>query len=155
TDVSPSLTITGTLSSDVDVDVYQFDTTDTAEASTNSYAVEIKFTAPATNNEFVMDVIRGSTCSDTPTGAGTNITSYDWGVNGSSGGVGEAPCGPTAANHCGGTPTCNDSTVCPDHSSRYYVRVYRKGGGTATCDAYTLDVTAHSTTACDFTSSCP
>ena len=39
--------------------------------------------APSPNNEFVMDVIRGSTCTDSPTGGATKITSYDWCVNGS------------------------------------------------------------------------
>jgi len=48
------------------------------------------FTAPAANNEFLMDVIRAAPCSDTPSGPGTAVTSYDWCVagNGPGGGGG-------------------------------------------------------------------
>ncbi len=89
--------------------------------------MSISFTQPSPNNEFVMDVMRGP-CNDTPSGAGTGITSYDWCVNGSGGNKGEAPCGLSTAN----------VPHCADHSSPYYVRVYRKAGATGTCTAYQI-----------------
>jgi hypothetical protein len=61
------------------------DANDIAEANTNSYHVNITFVAPGMNTEFVMDVMRGAPCSNTPSGPGTGITSYDWCVNGTDG----------------------------------------------------------------------
>ena len=141
-DTGAGITVSGTLSSDSDVDFYTFQSTDVAQGTTNSYHVDIHFTAPAPNNEFLMDVIRGSTCVASPTGASASITSYDWCVNGSAAGAGEAPCGPTSANHCA------------DHSSQYYVRVYRKPGATGTCTQYTLSITANGGT-CTPGPTCP
>jgi hypothetical protein len=135
------LTIQGTLSSDTDVDVYTFNTTDTDETTTNSYHVTITFTQPSPNNEFVMDVIRGTACSDTPTGAGVNISSYDWCVNASNATAGEAPCGPTDVHHCA------------SHDSQYFVRVHRAAGVTGTCTPYQITVTGGGGT-CDLTQTC-
>jgi hypothetical protein len=142
-DSGGSITMSGTLSAANDVDFWQFDTTDTNEASTNSYHVSLSFTAPAMNDEFVMDVMRGAACNDAPSGPSTGITSYDWCVNGKSadGTKGEGPCGPTAPAHC------------TDHSSKYFVRVYRKLGATGTCTQYTITATAKGG-ACDFTQQC-
>lgn len=140
------LTITGTLSSASDVDVISFDTVDVNEAGTNSYHVAIAFTSPSPNNEFVMDVMRGDPCSDAPSGAGTNITAYDWCVNGNSGTSppkGELTCGNAAnVNHCN------------NYSSKYYVRIYRKSGATASCTPYALTISAGGG-ACDMNASCP
>jgi hypothetical protein len=142
-----ALTITGTLSSDADVDVYVVTTVDTAEPGTNSYHVSIDITAPAPNDEFLLDVTRGPTCSDAPSGPSSGIVSYDWCVDGSAAGpngpMGEAPCGPKAAVHC------------TDHTSLYYVRVTRKPGATATCSPYTVTITAKGGDPCNFASTCP
>ncbi|APR87407.1 Tryptophan synthase alpha chain [Minicystis rosea] len=150
-DTGAPITIQGTLSSAADVDFWSFDTVDVNEGSTNSYHVRINFTAPATNSEFLMDVIRGDTCTDTPTGAATSIVAYDWCVNGFNGvDTGEAPCGPTASVHCGGLP---GSGVIGTHSSKYYIRVFRKPGATGTCTQYSLSVSA-AAGACDFAQKC-
>ena len=137
------LTLTGTLSSATAVQVYSFTTTDTNEMTTNSYHVSIAFTAPTPNNEFVMDVERSAACNDTPTGGSTNITSYDWCVNATSATAGEAPCGPAIVN----------VSNCADHSSAYFVRVYRKAGATPTCTSYAIAVTGGGGT-CDLTAKC-
>jgi hypothetical protein len=135
------IVIEGTLSSLTDIDYYAFTTTDVDEMTTNSYHVSISFTLPVTNDEFIMDVIRGTPCVDVPTGAGTAITSYDWCVNASNGTIGEAPCGPTGVNHC------------TDYSSPYYLRVYRQAAATPTCTEYQLTVTGGGGT-CDLTQQC-
>jgi hypothetical protein len=89
---------------------------------------------PTTNNEFLMDVEQGTICSDTPSGAATSITSYDWCVDGQSstmvdgGPVGEAPCGAAVTNHC------------TDHSGSYYIRVRRSPSATATCDPWQITI---------------
>jgi hypothetical protein len=138
------LVLQGTLSSATDVDVYAFSTVDIAESGTNSYHVSVSFTQPMPNTEFLMDVIRGGTCSDTPAGAGAAITSYDWCVAGNAAGpIGEAPCDPA-------TPGISH---CADHSSQYYVRVYRNGGASPTCSTYQLTVTGGGG-ACDFSNQC-
>jgi hypothetical protein len=143
TDIGQPLAILGTLSGAGDIDVYTFQASDTPEGNvTNSYHVAISFTAPATNTEFVMDVIRGGACSDTPTGAGTSITSYDWCVAGSAAGpIGEAGCGDTAAVHCG------------NHSIQYWLRVYRAVGATPTCTPYQITIAGGGGT-CDFSQQC-
>src|SRR5262249_50793751 len=97
---------------------WSFDTVDTDEMTTNSYHVSIDFTMPMPNSEFVMDVIRGDTCTDVPSGSGTNVTSYDWCVDGTAPGAGEAPCGMIDMM----------SSQCGDHSSKYFLRVYRQLG---------------------------
>jgi hypothetical protein len=124
------ITVEGTLSSATDIDVYSFTTTDIPGATSNTYHVQVSFTMPAANTEFVMDVERTGTCSDTPTGGAVKITSYDYCVDGQSGMLGENPCGPTATNHC------------DDQSSPYFVRVYRGTSATATCTPYQLTITA-------------
>lgn len=137
-----ALTITGHLSSDTDEDWYTFNTVDTDEVTTNSYHIKIVFTAPVTNNEFVFDVIRGNQCA-APDAAHSNLTSYDWCVDGtgkdaSGNTIGEAACGITAPIHCG------------PHSKPYLIRVHRAAGAKGTCTAYTLAITAKGGGACDF-----
>jgi hypothetical protein len=138
------LVIQGTLSSATDVDVFKFESADIAESGTNSYHVSLSFTQPSPNNEFVMDVMRSPVCSDTPTGAGVAITSYDYCVNGSGPGpIGEGPCGPTTPN----------VPHCADHSSQYYVRVYRNSTASPTCSAYQITITGGGGS-CDFSGQC-
>jgi hypothetical protein len=140
-----STTITGTLSSGSDVDFFKLDTFDTAEGNTNSYHVSIDFTAPTPNTEFLVDVIRiasSGMCSDVPVGPSTGLTTYDWCVDGSSGSQGEAPCSAAGAVQCG------------DHSSQYFLRVYRKPGATGTCTEYAITVTGKGGDPCDFTQKC-
>jgi hypothetical protein len=141
-DTGGTIALTGTLSSANDVDFWSFNSVDANEGSTNSYHVNIHFTAPMPNNEFLMDVIRGGPCVANPTGPGTAITDYDWGVNGQLGTTGEAPCGNVAGQ-----------AHCADHSAMYYVRVYRKAGATATCAQYSISVTAKAG-ASDLTKQC-
>lgn len=139
------LTIKGTLSSATDEDWWRFDTVDSNETSTNSYHIRIEFTAPASNSEFVFDVIRGAKCG-TPDAKHSGLTSYDWCVDGTGtvGGktVGEKSCGATAPIHCG------------PHSKPYLLRVKRATGATGTCTQYNLKVTAKGGAACDFTQAC-
>lgn len=138
------LTLSGTLSSDADVDWWRFNTVDSDEGTTNSYHIKILFTAPATNSEFLFDVIRGGACG-TPDSKHSGLTSYDWCVDGTGPAgskMGEKACGPTAAIHCG------------PHTKAYAVRVRRKPGATGTCSQYTLTVTAKGGGVCDFTQAC-
>jgi hypothetical protein len=140
-----AVTLKGTLSSDADVDWWKFSTVDSDETTTNSYHIKMVFSAPASNSEFVFDVIRGDTCA-TPDAKHSELTSYDWCVDGtgSVGGkaVGEKACGATAAIHCG------------PHSKSYLVRVRRKAGTAGTCTQYALTVTAKGGGTCDFTQAC-
>lgn len=141
-----SVTLSGTLSSENDVDVWTFDTVDTDELTTNSYHLSIDFAAPMPNDEFVMDVIKGDACTDTPSGSSTEITSYDWCVDGR---------GPDGLS--GEVPCANDGTQpvhCNNNSSKYFVRVRRKLGATGTCTQYNIVVTAKGGDACDFTQKC-
>ena len=135
--------LNGTLSSDSDVDVWRLETVDTAQNNTNSYHVSIDFLAPSPNSEFVFDVIRGNACNNAPAGPTTGLTQYDWCVDGTSGTQGEGVCGPQAAVHCA------------DHSSRYFVRVRRKPGATATCNQYSVQVKGNGGGACEFNKKCP
>jgi hypothetical protein len=144
-DTGTPITISGTLSSATDVDVWTFDTVDVNEVTKNSYHVAISFVAPTPNTEFLIDVIQGATCSDAPTGPSTAITAYDWCVNGTNGAtpaIGEASCGPTGPAHCA------------NHSSKYFLRVYRKPGATGTCTQYQIRVSGGGGT-CDVTKKCP
>lgn len=133
--------VTGTLSGANDSDWYQFDASDVAETTTNSYHLSIHLTAPSPNNEFVFDVIRGSNCSGT---AHSAFTDYDWCVDFTSGTLGEAVCSADGDVHCG------------DHTSHYFVRVYRKAGATATCTQYKLSIqgAGASSTACGASDTC-
>src|SRR5205823_1013566 len=111
---------------------------DTAESGTNSYHVAINFTAPTPNNEFVMDGERSKTCNDAPAGSATNITDYDWCVNGTGTDgmgktIGEAPCTTTMGLN---------QPQCGDHSSHYFIHVHRKSSVTGTCAQYSILVTA-------------
>lgn len=145
-DLGSPITFTGTLSADDDVDVWMFNTVDTAEADTNSYHISVDITAPMPNDEFLMDVMRGA-CDDAAMGPATSITSYDWCVDGSfagpNGPEGEASCSATGAIHCN------------DNSSPYFVRVFRKPGAVGTCTAYTLTISAKGGDPCDFSVKCP
>lgn len=137
-----SLNLIGTLSSDTDVDWYKFNTVDSDEGTTNSYHVKIKFTLPADASEFVFDVIRGNQCG-TPDAKHSNLSSYDWCVDGtgtdaSGATIGEQKCGPNGPIHCG------------PHTKMYYVAVHRKVGAAGTCTQYQLTVTAKGTGSCDF-----
>ena len=51
-----------------------------------------------------------------------------WYTNFFAGGVGECPCGPTAANHC------------DDDTAEYHVRVRRTGATAVSCVTYTLEI---------------
>jgi hypothetical protein len=141
-----SLTLTGTLSSDNDVDVWTFDTVDTDEGTTNSYHLSINITSPMPNDEFVMDVIKGDACTDTPTGNLTNLTSYTWCVDGR---------GPDGLS--GEVPCANDGSQpvhCNNYSLKYFVIVRRKLGATGTCTPYNVAITAFGGGPCDFTQKC-
>ena len=143
-----ALNITGRLTSDTDEDWYSFDTTDADNGTQNDYHIKMKFTAPVpTNDEFVFDVIRGDQCDPAPDAAHSNLTDYDWcvdgtGTDGSGTTIGEATCGPTSTIHCG------------PHDKKYLVRVHRKAGAPGTCTEYTLTVTAKGGGTCDFTQAC-
>lgn len=138
-----ALTLTGRLSSDTDEDWYRFETVDADNGAQNDYHIRIRFTAPApSNDEFVFDVIRGSTCASTDA-KHSELTEYDWCVDGAgtdSGGaaIGEGSCGPSTSRHCG------------PHDQSYLVRVHRKAGAVGSCSSYTLTVTAKGGDACDF-----
>jgi hypothetical protein len=142
-DASGSVLLQGTLSADNDVDFWMFTTVDTDELTTNSYHVSIDFTGPTPNAEFLMDVIRGATCTDVPSGASTALIAYDWCVDGTGPNAGEKPCGNNA-----GMSHCNDN------SSVYFVRVYRKPGVMKTCTPYAITATAQGGDACDFATQC-
>jgi hypothetical protein len=141
-----SITLTGTLSAANDVDVWTFDSVDTDELTTNSYHLSIDITSPMPNDEFVIDVIHGDACTDTPSGGSTNITAYDWCVNGR---------GPDGLS--GEIPCANDGTQpvhCNNNSSKYFVFVRRKLGVTGTCTQYNVVVTAAGGDPCDFAQKC-
>ena len=142
-DAGGSVLLQGTLSSDNDVDFWKFNTVDTDQFTTNSYHVSIDFTGPTPNTEFVMDVIRGPACSEVPSGAGSSVVSYDWCVDGSTPGFGEAPCG-----------LIDGASHCNNYSSNYYVRVHRKAGATGSCTSYVIKATATGGDACDFSTQC-
>lgn len=141
-----NVTLSGTLSSATDVDVWVIDTSDTDELTTNSYHVSIDFAAPMPNDEFLMDIVRGDACTDAPSGNASGITSYDWCVDGKSadGLEGEGQC-------------ANDGSLpvhCNDNSSKYFVRVRRKLGASGTCNTYSIVVTGRGGDPCDFTQKC-
>jgi hypothetical protein len=141
-----SITLAGTLSAQNDVDVWTFDTVDIPEINTNSYHLKIDLTAPMPNDEFIIDVIHGDACTDTPSGKSTGITNYSWCVNGR---------GPDGLS--GEIPCANDGSQpvhCNDNSSKYFVFVRRKLGATGTCTQYNVVVTATSADPCDFTQKC-
>lgn len=141
-----NITIQGTLSSATDVDVYEVDTVDTVGTASNDYHVAIAFSSPSPNNEFVMDVERADTCVDAPSGQSTNIVSYDWCVNGN-----DTSSPPNGEGTCGQVMGENQ---CTDHSSKYFIRVYRKSGATATCSQYQISVTAAAGACANFTDTC-
>ncbi len=123
-------TLTGTLSSDADVDWYLINIKDAGEAGKNSYHPQVIFDKNP-GDEFVLVVLRGGDCAKEATSPA--LTSYDFCVNFKDGIVrGEAPCG--AAD---GMPHCNDN------SSAYRIGVKRNPMAKAkTCEAYTLKVRA-------------
>ncbi len=122
-----SRTISGTLSSDTEVDWFALTFTDTAESGTNSFHASIALTSNP-NDEFVFVVV--SACTAAPTAP--QYTSVDTCVNFSNGGAGEAPCGNvTGQNHC------------DDRSIARLVGVMRNPAATTkTCSAYELTIAA-------------
>jgi hypothetical protein len=146
-DTGAPVTFQGTLSAVNDVDFWRVDAVDMPEGGANSFHISIDITAPAPNDEFVMDVTQGEPCVPVPAGPNAGITSYDWCVDGNGGPqvAGEAPCGEGA-----------NLTHCGDHSTPYYIRVYRKLGAMGTCNPYTVTVTGHGgARPCDFSKKCP
>jgi len=143
-DMTGSVLMQGTLSADNDVDFWTFNAVDINETTTNSYHVSIDFAGPTPNAEFLMDVVRGATCADVPSGASTALISYDWCVDGTGTGAGEKSCG-----------SADGQTHCNDNSSLYFVRVYRKPGAMKTCTPYKITATAQGGDACDFAAQCP
>ncbi|MEZ4376310.1 MAG: hypothetical protein R3B07_36230 [Polyangiaceae bacterium] len=142
-----ALNISGRLTSDNDVDWYTFQTDDSDESTTNSYHIQIDFTAPVpANNEFEFAIVRGDACA-TPDASHSKLTSYTWCVDGTGTGplgetIGEQTCGPQAARHCG------------PHGKKYFLKVSRKAGATPTCDEYRLTITAKGSFNCDFSQKC-
>ena len=143
-DTGGALEISGTLSSDTDVDVWSFDAIDVDEMVTNSYHVSIDLAGSEGSEDILLDVIRGAACADAPTGQAVGITSYDWCVDGKSieGTAGESPCAFDGPVHCN------------DHTSKYFVRVYRKAGAALACTPYKIAISAKGGDACDFSKSC-
>ncbi len=134
----------GTLSSDADVDIYAFKTTDSTANAASNVHVSIAFDATSNaSGEFVFDVVHAGPCLDAPPANHSNLTTYDWCVNGSGNTRGEAPCGlVTGQNHCA------------DFSASYYLRVHRVSGfAKPSCNPYVINITAGGG-ACDFTQSC-
>ena len=122
-------TITGTLSSDTDVDWYLINIKDAGEAGTNSYHPQIVFDKNP-GDEFVFVALRGGDCMKEATSP--TLTSYDFCVNFKDGMVrGEAPCG-----DADGLAHCNDN------SSAYRIGVKRNPMKPKTCEAYSLKVRA-------------
>ncbi len=143
-DAGGAVQITGTLSSDVDVDVWTIQTADVDEGTMNSYHVSIDLVPDVGADTFLVDVIRGDACVDAPSGGAVGITSYDWCVDGKSadGMIGESPCSIDGPIHCN------------DNSAKYFIRVYRKPGAPAACAGYKIAVSAKGGDACDFTQQC-
>ena len=77
------------------------------------------------DEQFVIDVWRGGCGMEQLCDGGTDV---QWYTNFFAGGIGECPCGPTAANHC------------DDDTAEYHVRVRRKDGVAASCVNYTLEI---------------
>jgi hypothetical protein len=125
---TPEIKVTGTLSSDTDVDWYAVPVKDAAENGGNTLHVRISFdTNP--NNEFVFLAFQGNDC--TKEAAATPLTEFDWCVNFSSAMKGEAPCGEAdGLNHC------------TDHSGTFLFAVKRAKAATPTCTPYVVKVQA-------------
>lgn len=121
-----SLSLTGTISSDDDVDWFKITIKDLPESNTNTYHARISFdTNP--DNEFVFKVIRGNDCSQEA--AVPAITSYDLCVNFQSGTTGLKSC----QNKGNGVPDCQDM------SADYLVGVRRNpSASTKTCKKYSV-----------------
>lgn len=142
------LVVTGTISGDVDVDVFTFTAKNTANfvSGPNSFHVGVNFDAAGNpGSEFVFDVVHGATCLDSPAAKTSSLTSYNWCVDGSDDGVGrgESPCDVNG----GASAT---QRHCADHTSVYFLRVHRKTGATPTCNPYKINITARGGPACDF-----
>ncbi len=128
--------VTGTLSSDADVDWYKINVKDSDENGKNSYHVQVKFDKNP-GNEFVVQVIRGADCAKATTAP--ILTSYDFCVAFQEGTTrGLSPCGN------------NDGMQhCADMTSDYLIGVSRSASASAkTCSQYTLKVLA-AAGACD------
>ncbi len=142
-DAGGSVMLQGTLSSDNDVDFWKFNTVDTDQFTTNSYHVSIDFTTPTPNTEFVMDVIRGSACSEIPRARAPRWSPTTGASTGRR---------PASARRPAASSTA--PLHCNNYSSNYYVRVHRKPGATGSCTSYTIKATATGGDACDFSTQC-
>ena len=133
--------LTGTLSSDTDVDWFDVTIANKASGGTNGYHVRVTLDANP-GMEFVFQVIRGGDCAKAATAP--TLTSYDWCVNYSAGGQGEAPCGT-------GMVGLNQ---CADHSAPYKIGVKRSAtAAMKTCAPYSVTVQA-AAGACDPVDAC-
>jgi hypothetical protein len=131
------LSISGTLSSDDDVDWFKIKIEDAAETAKNSTHVRITFDANP-DNEFVFQVIRGEDCTKEATAP--TLTSYDFCVDYQEAGPkGMTPCGAEDGKaHC-------DSNV----GSVYLIGIKRSPmAAKKTCSKYTFKVVANAGT-CD------
>jgi hypothetical protein len=130
-----SVSISGTISADDDVDWYKISIKDNPEANTNTYHARIAFEANP-ENEFVLQVLRGADCAQE--GAAPPLTSYDLCVNFQQnvGGVfkGLKTCAPDQPN----VPQCQNM------SATYLVKVSRNAAAaTKSCSKYTLKFQAN------------
>jgi hypothetical protein len=135
---STPLSVTGTLSSDTDGDWYAVLAKDVKQdPNSNSFRIHVEFLAPDgnPNNEFLFDIIRGSTatpCTAQTTGK-TSLLQWDW---------------------------CADSTTTPakpadaDQSAPIRIHVFRSPSATATCNNYTLRITNGGSGACPAQDTC-
>lgn len=122
--------ITGTLSSDDDVDWYKINVKDVDEMGMNSLHVQIKLDKNP-GNEFIMQVVRGGDCAMAATAP--KITSYDFCVAFQEGMTrGLSPCG-----------NMDGMQHCADMTTDYLIGVSRSGmAASKTCASYTLKVLA-------------
>jgi hypothetical protein len=121
--------VTGTLSSDADVDWYDVTIGNMPAGGTNQYHVQVTFDMNP-SNEFVFQIIRGGDCSKQATAP--TLTSYDWCVSWKGAdGSGESPCGDMAGLN-----------TCADHSAPYKIGVSRAKGATPSCSQYVLNIQA-------------
>jgi hypothetical protein len=130
-----SVSISGTISADDDVDWYKISIKDNPEANTNTYHARISFEANP-DNEFVFWVLRGANCAQE--GAAPPLTSYELCVNFQQnvGGVfkGLKTCAPNQPN----VPQCQNM------SAIYLIKVSRNAAAaTKSCSKYTLKFQAN------------
>ncbi|MBI5535363.1 MAG: hypothetical protein HY898_21725 [Deltaproteobacteria bacterium] len=130
------LTLTGSLSSDTDVDWYAFTTTDTQQApGANTYRIHIEFAAGNGNpgDEFRFDVMRGAPGTVCQGTTKPTLTSYDW---------------------CADNQDSAKGFADKDCAGAYRVKVSRKAGATGTCSPYTVVVKSGGSGACPAKDAC-